>query len=740
MSEEIRILEIETENYRQYGGINTIEFPQDQKGFQVIIGENGAGKSNILNAINWCFYKIEPHQKKNDGKIIINDNYLKNLEIGHEGLMSVKVKLKLGETEYHISRFLKIFRGEFQYDETNDGRVLKIEKMDGHILPAGCEVQSGRSTFEITRRKSNEKQFHSVEGLSHVKMREILPKELVPYFLLDGEYLENFWTELSSIKIAITQISQLHLLESASNHIGEMKKRVPNVGSHEIDSLTSSINQNQYIIDSRDSKGNEAFSDEMRWNYDQEIHENETYHATGKLRIEELTEDVERLKAEELSIAEKYAQSGAEVVKRLETEQRIGKEVFSRLGNEFDNVKKQYISSQISNGSVFLLLPAIRKTLEIVDDLRIKGELPYEAKKIFTNDLLERNKCICGIDLESKMDGLNQETNSHRKNVEMVRNSMEEDQGLDIGVKMKYHFEEKIISDIDGFLKKAFDDTRKRYSEVREESKQQSDKNREIMVKLQNYSGTGDVSQLAKDQEAILNKISEYERSIKDEEYKIKSLTSLIAKDKIERSKKLSKDSKTKKIAFEQIIWEKISGIIETTFLDLKEEIRENVAKTTFKIFTDIMYKDDSYFKRFTINDKYEAQLIDQEDAAILGSLSAGERLFLSLAFISAIKEITGYKFPLVIDTPLGRVSGKPRFLLSQALPKYLPEEQLIFLATDTEFLGTIDNWDDDPEGHPNEAFGEMLEKQIPITYKKILLKDGNTSIMPYQPKWSKMK
>ena len=152
------------------------------------------------------------------------------------------------------------------------------------------------------------------------------------------------------------------------------------------------------------------------------------------------------------------------------------------------------------------------------------------------------------------------------------------------------------------------------------------------------------------------------------------------------------------------------------------------------------MYKDDSYFKRFTINEKYVAQLIDQDDAAILGSLSAGERLFLSLAFISAVKQITGYKFPLVIDTPLGRVSGKPRFLLSQALPKYLPDEQLIFLATNTEFLDTISNWDDDPEGHPDEAFGEMLEKHIPINYDRILLKDGNTTITSFQPRWRKQK
>ena len=32
-----------------------IKFQGRKKGFSTIVGENGAGKSNILNAINWCF-------------------------------------------------------------------------------------------------------------------------------------------------------------------------------------------------------------------------------------------------------------------------------------------------------------------------------------------------------------------------------------------------------------------------------------------------------------------------------------------------------------------------------------------------------------------------------------------------------------------------------------------------------------------------------------------------------------
>ena len=92
------------------------------------------------------------------------------------------------------------------------------------------------------------------------------------------------------------------------------------------------------------------------------------------------------------------------------------------------------------------------------------------------------------------------------------------------------------------------------------------------------------------------------------------------------------------------------------------------------------------------------------------------------MSFISALKEITGYKFPLIIDTPLGRVSARPRFLLSQALPKFLPGEQLLFLATGTEFIDPLVDWDDDPnqEGFPEISFAQLLEKNITMNYHSI--------------------
>ena len=55
--DEIKLLSVEIENYRQYYGHHKIEFASRDDGFTVIFGYNGEGKSNFLNAINWCLYQ-----------------------------------------------------------------------------------------------------------------------------------------------------------------------------------------------------------------------------------------------------------------------------------------------------------------------------------------------------------------------------------------------------------------------------------------------------------------------------------------------------------------------------------------------------------------------------------------------------------------------------------------------------------------------------------------------------------
>jgi len=60
----IQIFEIEIEDYRQYVDNQTIDLRNSSdKHINIVEGQNGSGKSNILNAITLCFYgEGNPHR------------------------------------------------------------------------------------------------------------------------------------------------------------------------------------------------------------------------------------------------------------------------------------------------------------------------------------------------------------------------------------------------------------------------------------------------------------------------------------------------------------------------------------------------------------------------------------------------------------------------------------------------------------------------------------------------------
>ena len=735
MAEKITINSIKLENYRQYFGDHNVEFSNRSEGFSVIVGENGAGKSNLLNAINWCFYKTEPHTKKNKGYSIINKKYLESVGNGNVANMAIQIEIQKGDDQYRVSRVLKVIKNEYQYEEIDsDNQILKMNESFGYPLPDGCEVMEGQSTFEILIKRKHEQDFHlNKETRADMLMNEILPQSLSSYFILDGEFLEKFWQGIQKVQVGVEQISQLHLLTSTIEHLNSLKKNVPSIGDRDIDNLTTSIRQNEYFESSQDTQGNVVFSSEPRYCFDPESDKNECYHATGKPRIKDIQEDISKITEDLNEIIEKFGASNIGTVKILNEDLKNTKTTHAELSKNVRQKEKEYFSSLIEHIPLFFLKPAIEHSIKLVDNLRAKGELPYEAKKIFTNDLLERGTCICHTDLGSKtIDG--EEVNSARIQVTKVRDSMAEDQGLDGSVAMKFYFEEKLLGDFDKFTRIYFDKPRMSFSGVKHDFDIQNKKLKEINMKLQNL-GNANIEKLALDHSYLIDLIREKERNIQDIEHKLKDNHTSTMQLKADRKKMMGKNSKAKRIAHDQKVWDSISEILENTYCDLKQEIKEEVQKKTMEIFLKTMYKE-NLFKQFIIKDDFGVELIDQKNISILGSLSAGESLFLALSFISAIRDVTGFKFPLIIDTPLGRVSGTPRYLLSQALPKYLPNEQIIFLATDTEFLNPDTNVHD-VEGRPELAFGQLLEERINVKYYLIEgMAQNIAKIIDYKPKW----
>ena len=76
----------------------------------------------------------------------------------------------------------------------------------------------------------------------------------------------------------------------------------------------------------------------------------------------------------------------------------------------------------------------------------------------------------------------------------------------------------------------------------------------------------------------------------------------------------------------------------------------------------------------------------------MIGSLSATEYMALAYSFTLAIHEASGKNCPLVVDSPLGRVSDENREKMANELLKVSKDKQIIMLFTPDEYSEEVKN------------------------------------------------
>jgi DNA sulfur modification protein DndD len=89
-------------------------------------------------------------------------------------------------------------------------------------------------------------------------------------------------------------------------------------------------------------------------------------------------------------------------------------------------------------------------------------------------------------------------------------------------------------------------------------------------------------------------------------------------------------------------------------------------------------------------NLSYDISVYNKEGTEMTGSLSATEQMALAYAFTLAIHNASGKNCPLVIDSPLGRVSDKNRENMAEALRDVSKTKQIIMLFTPDEYSDEV--------------------------------------------------
>ena len=119
------------------------------------------------------------------------------------------------------------------------------------------------------------------------------------------------------------------------------------------------------------------------------------------------------------------------------------------------------------------------------------------------------------------------------------------------------------------------------------------------------------------------------------------------------------------------------------------KKVKQEVEERASKQFLTLIWKKETY-KGLVIDDDYNISVPDTSGREALGTLSAGERQVCALSFMAALNSVSGFEAPIVIDTPLGRISREPRRNIAENLPDYLKGTQVTLLVTEEEYTPEV--------------------------------------------------
>lgn len=624
----LQIFDIELKDYRQYRGTVRIDLKIDgDKHINVIEGQNGAGKSNLLNAITLCFYNEETHLETQEeqgleSEPLVNKRRLEEINEGDSASGYIEITLGKDEPKY-------IFTREFQ----------TVKREDGTFSDA---------TGDLRLRQKFQQDWRDVPN-PHTRLSEILPTRVHEYFLFDGEQLDDFFDQryTDRVESAILDVSHIELLNRSLDHIDTVRTELE-----------------------RTSTEYEGEAKRKREKYEEAEDKLEELES----REEEYERDIRDANDRLDEIDEKLAgSSDPEVQRKLERRENLN----DRLDEKRDELveKRAEVAGNFAEaGALIYNEDALRFTLEQLEELENKGQLPPKIQDWFIDQLMERGQCICGAELE--------DDEEKREHLEELRKEVAAVTEGNIEGKIEIpHLLSQADDSLNALLQGVGDITGIE-DDIDGIERQLRDISKELEGK--EIPEDVDVAQLEQQRSEIEERIRQMREEVGQLRGEIEQQEQKVKDQRQAWQEELEKEEKyevlAKKIAFIDDSEEEMQEIRA----EILKEVRTETEEYLNQYFNDLIWKDETYDVELT--DEYQVKVYGPSGEKKLGSLSAGERQVLALSFMSALSKISGFSAPLVIDTPLGRISSRPKRRIADNLPDYLQDTQITFLMTDEEY------------------------------------------------------
>lgn len=639
----VMIKQISFENFRQYG-TSTISFDNSDSTLHVLIAKNGTGKTTFQNAITWCLYEKEFLLINGKEALpVINSEVLFNMTENESVSVGVKILIVDSEKNCQIefSR-TKLFK-----------RKNKVDGTAGAISSPSEFVVSETNMVDGT----NTQTAYGNDAI--LKTKQYFDQDIHEFFFFDGERLPDFFTKdkAETIKKSVDTIAQITMMNNAIAHIEkqirekrkEAGKEVPDLGAviEEIDTLDSLINS----------------SEEQR-----------LIHESIQKKAEEELENVE---------AKLYEEKPLEDLLNERKDRERNRDKMDLEMKEFQTKRAAFIREYIP---LLRLYPRIKSTLTYIIKKESAGELPPSIDLDLAKQILDHPGCNCPL--------CNSKTNDdtvHWINglLERIKVSNETSNYLN-----------KIKGSLEQAEEKArlYPQKRKQLTneevDIEQRIKANDERLKEISANLAHYDEAGINKRVAE----LEKRRTELKKNIREEGESIgffKNDYNRYGEQKKQKEQlrdKIEDQNKTKnKYQFQLNVYISLCQNMKIVRDTIVARTRSDIEAATWIMFDDMIWKKNT-FGSIKLTESYDLSVYNTQSQIMTGSLSATELMALAYSFTLAIHDASGKNCPLVIDSPLGRVSDENRENMANSLMKVSTEQnkQIIMLFTPDEYSENV--------------------------------------------------
>lgn len=597
-------------------------------------GNNGHGKTSFQSAVSWCLY---------------GENQLPQLDDADVGLVSqLQVEKNSGKGIYPFSVEVDLDFPE-KGQKVNLKREVQWNVEKERALP-------GSEKFVVRVSSTDKSASTQVIDPGESWVDRWLPVRFKNFFLFDGEQMSEFFDSATrlAVKDAVHEIAQVDLFLELQRRYADLAAGFEAARSK----LGSSGAQN-------------AFS---KWQNQVKLLE-----IVKKELITEL--EAVRQKQTELNNVVK-ALKNVEGAKAIIDNIRRAEEDKTLKKNERASAQSRYEDALIEKAQFIQLSPVFEGVRETVDRAKAEGwyPIPFDIKAM--EDLLSDGKCICGVDLQEDKEAHNHlaEEIKKRRQAGDLGKILQDIFGQVQITSAKFSIESEAVEAASA----ALDNAERNVDLIEERLRVLRSQVKELLA----GNTIEEAEELANREEKLSGELDTHRENVANlTDREIPRIEKTVDKAEKEYNKLTKKDAESEVLNLKREIAESLSKAAEQVYKQAVERVRNALENSISEKFNKIIRGDEFATK---IDDDFAVRTLTPGGKT--AALSSGQNMLKGYVLTIAMREVIGLYFPLLVDTPLGRLSEEFRDELGELLTKFVEsiddsmDSQIIFLMHDGEY------------------------------------------------------